>query len=360
MPKLPPIIDQTLDRLRDHDHLRALAPASDLVDFTSNDYLGLAQESMQRSVTGATGSRLLSGNRTGHEEIERFGADFFRSEGALLFNSGYVANLGLLGSVAKRGDTILYDAEVHASIRECIFLSESFSYKFRHNDLDHLRFLLQKASGSVFVVTEGLFSMGGTLAPLPDLVLFCRKNSAHLIVDEAHSTGIYGPQGSGLVVEMGLENEVFARMHSFGKAPGWMGGMVVGAAELKEFLVNRSRPFIYTPALPNGLAEGLVRRLERIALMDPERQQLWDKRPFLAGCLPGRIPDFRSPGVPIVHPGNREIRELAGKVQAAGYDVRPILSPTVKAGQEQLRIVLHHFNTQKDLGGLADALRNSL
>ena len=249
---------EELVKRENENSLRALKSTAG-IDFSSNDYLGLAfsiplQEKIKQAVSeaskqlGSTGSRLLTGNSSYTEELENTLANYFKGEAALLFNSGYSANTGLLSCIAKREDTIVYDQYCHASIRDGIKLSTSKSYGFKHNDLEDLSKKLANAKGNRYVVVESIYSMDGDFALLKEIETICKLNKALLIVDEAHSTGICGKNGEGYCVQEGIAT--FARVHTFGKAAGYHGACIIGSAKLKEYLINFSKPLIYTTALP--------------------------------------------------------------------------------------------------------------
>lgn len=331
-----------------------------LHDFTSNDYLGLARRAsvggLGNEAAGATGSRLLSGNHAAHEDLERFCAEYFQGESALLFNSGYLANLGILSCLPKRGDTILYDERSHASIKDGLRLSPAKRFAFRHNDLSDLDRLLKKAVGTVWIVVEGLYSMDGDHADLSAIVEMAETHGAYVVVDEAHSTGLYGPGGAGLACAAGLQSRILVRVHTFGKAVGMHGAVAVVPASVKQFLVNRSRPFVYTTALPPGLCALLQNRLGEVAAAEAERQALAGLCGQFLEALGRPVEGLWSPIVPFVVPGNDVVKALAGKVRAAGFDLRPILSPTVPAGEERLRIVLHSFNSPAQIEKLVGIL----
>ena len=246
---------------------RQLRSANALIDFCSNDYLGFARSvelklAIQQAWAdhstarnGATGSRLLAGQTLLANDVEVELATFYQTESALIFNSGYDANVGLLACLPRTGDILLTDELIHASMIDGARLSYAARYRFRHNDLDDLEAKLKEAcrtlkNGQVFVAVESVYSMDGDVAPLRELVALCEYYGAALVVDEAHATGLYGPNGQGLVVALGLQDRVFARIHTFGKALGVHGAAVVGPAILREYLINFARTFIYTTALP--------------------------------------------------------------------------------------------------------------
>ncbi|AMM52488.1 8-amino-7-oxononanoate synthase [Rufibacter sp. DG15C] len=349
-------------------------PTTGLVDFCSNDYLGLASstdltqlveaELAVNHLHGATGSRLLSGNSVYAQDLEAALAHFHRAEAALLFNSGYAGNVGFFSSVPQRGDTILYDEASHASMKDGIRLSFAQSFAFRHNDLDDLKAKLKRAHGDVYVAVESLYSMDGDTAPLAELAVFCQEHGLYLVVDEAHSNGIYGLNGEGLVVELGLEEKVFARIMTFGKALGGHGAAVIGPKALQEFLLNFSRAFIYTTALPFASLATIKAAYQLLPSLDQDREtlkklakqyqnQLTESGVFGLnsgkGTKNGPIQSWHLAD-PVA------LKQFAGTVQEAGFDVRPIFSPTVPVGTERLRIVLHAFNTQEQLQQLCSLL----
>ena len=346
-------------------------PTAGLVDFSSNDYLGLSRhlavrQAQRAAAAGSTGSRLLTGNSAPAQELETRVASFHRAEAALLFNTGYTANLGFFATIPRRGDTVLYDADSHASVKEGIRAGQAKAWSFRHHDLADLERKLMRTTGVVFVAVEALYSMGGDQAPLPALAAFCQRHGLHLIVDEAHSTGVYGPQGEGLVVELGLENAVFARIITFGKALGSQGAAIIGAAVLRDYLVNFCRAFIYTTALPPLTIAGLAAAYDLLPALAEERAKLLDLSDYLKGQL-NSVPGLYVPADShVIHPvfftnpvGPEPIRRLAAAVRAAGFDGRPIVAPTVPAGTERLRLIAHAFNTRAQIDGLAEALARS-
>lgn len=345
--------------------------ATGLVDFSSNDYLGLSRHPQVRAAVqaaahlpaGSTGSRLLTGNSAAAEALETTLAQFHRAEAVLLFNSGYAANLGFFAAVPKRGDTILYDEASHASVKDGIRGSFATAWSFRHNDVADLRRKLTRASGAVFVAVEALYSMDGDVAPLAELAALCREQELYLVVDEAHTNGLYGPHGEGLVVELGLEDDVFARILTFGKALGSQGAAVAGPAVLRDYLLSFSRPFIYTTALPPLTIAALTAAYELLPALQPEREQLFALSDYLKATL-NAVPGLRVPTEShVIHPvfftnnpGPAHVRAVAATAQAAGFDVRAIVSPTVPVSTERLRLIVHSDNTKAEIDELAAVL----
>ncbi len=336
-----------------NNSLRTLVVHNNRTDFCSNDYLGISTNHLLKSNdglrSGSTGSRLLAGNYKMIEEAESIIASFHQSESALIYNSGYDANVGLLSCVPQRGDTIIYDQLSHASIRDGIRISFAESFSFSHNNLEELETRLKQASGNVFVVTESVFSMDGDYAPLKELCALCRKFSANVIVDEAHATGIIGERGEGLVQHLKLQDEVFARIHTFGKALGTHGAAVLGSRTLKEYLINFSRAFIYSTALPETTTDHIIQSYQLFPGMIEERKKLNDLISiFQSSEIKFEKLKSNTPIQGVIVPGNEEARALAKRLQDNNLDVRAILYPTVPKGAERLRIVLHSFNSVEE------------
>ncbi|AKD03832.1 8-amino-7-oxononanoate synthase [Pontibacter korlensis] len=352
--------------------LRALKTTTGLTDFCSNDYLGLARSEKLRALIhkeevkhkhlplGATGSRLLSGHHPLFEELESLIARYHHAEAALLFNSGYAANVGLLSALPQRGDTVFYDEASHASMKDGLRLSFAKSYPFRHNNVKDLRQKLKHAAGQVYVLVESVYSMDGDQAPLRDLAQLCNQQQAALIVDEAHAVGLYGERGEGLVSALGLEQEVFARVLTYGKAMGLHGAAVVGPQILCNFLINYSRAFIYTTGLPTHALEALKCAYTLLPELGEERARvkklahlLYQKLNNLSGirCTPENSVILSV----FLHQPQR-LKELAAALQQNGFDVRPVLPPTVPAGTDRLRVIVHAFNTEEEIEGLVQAI----
>jgi 8-amino-7-oxononanoate synthase len=350
--------------------LRKLRVNPSVIDFCSNDYLGLARSQslfadiekklscMHPISNGSTGSRLLSGNTAYHEKVEDKLAKIFEAESAVIFNSGYSANLAVLSAVPQRGDTILYDELAHASIKDGARLSLAARYAFRHNDVHDLEKKIKKATGRVFIAVESLYSMDGDECPLKEILSLRQKYELIVILDEAHSTGVFGKSGNGLAASRGVANEVDIRVFTFGKAMGVHGACVCGSEKLKQFLINFARPFIYTTAPDMHSLASIESSFEFLASHDrlqielqekinkfaTYRTQLWDQP-----SLPSAIQTF-------IIQGNERVSETAKKLQRRGFDVRAILSPTVPKGKERLRICLHTFNEEPEIRQLLDEL----
>ena len=361
---------QALNRRREEGLLRNLQTENGLIDFCSNDYLGLARSEdllcmaekewsqLLHKKSGSGGSRLLAGNTAYAEALEKEIAQFHRAGSALIFNSGYDANVGLFSCVPRRNDTILYDELIHASVRDGVRLSPAKGFNFRHNDMAHLESRLQKAEGTCFVAVESVYSMDGDYCPLKEIAELCSRYKALLIVDEAHATGVTGEKGEGLSAALGLENEIFARLHTFGKALGCHGAAVLGSPALREYLVNFARSFIYTTALPLQSLVSIRCAYRFFPAMHQERKKLAglvDLFRSASGEAELELTPSDGPIQCILQSGNTRARELAGKAREQGFDVRPILSPTVPEGTERIRVCLHAFNTPGEVSGLIDS-----
>ena len=343
---------------------RQLRLGSQGIDFCSNDYLGIATNGLlhieKEYRSGSTGSRLLTGNYALIEDTEIMIAAFHQAAAGLLFNSGYDANTGLLSAVPQRADTVLYDDLSHASIRDGLRLSLAKSFSFNHNDCIDLEKKLTTAGGNIFVVTEAVFSMDGDLAPLQQIALLCRQYKAHLIVDEAHATGVLGSRGEGLVQALGLAGDCFARIHTFGKALGCHGAIVLGSQLLRDYLINFCRPFMYTTALPPASVAAVAAAYSIFPSMETERQQLQQLVAiFQQADIPFKKLSSSTPVQSVIIPGNENVKQVADACRNNGFDVRAILYPTVPKAAERLRVVMHSFNTEGDLRRLIGVLKGT-
>jgi 8-amino-7-oxononanoate synthase len=363
------LLQKKLAEREQSGNLRTLKPENLLADFCSNDYLGLAQhpglsertqeiyQTTSRS-NGSGGSRLLAGNTQFALDLESWLANLFEAESTLVFPSGYAANSALLSCLPQKGDTVLQDELIHASLREGARLSFAQRFYFRHNDLADLEDKLRHAAGQKFVVAESVYSMDGDFGNLADMLDLCEKYQAQLIWDEAHSTGIWGKNGNGLACEQKQAHRIFARIHTFGKAMGIHGACIAGSRLLMDYLINFARPFIYTTA-PDLHSLAAIRAAFEVLQENPDLQMLirqkirfFRQEATKYPVLTGKIKDSHS-AIQIVQIGGNDLtRQAATALQMAGLDVRAILSPTVKAGEERLRICLHTFNTEAEMENL--------
>ncbi|GAB1855263.1 pyridoxal phosphate-dependent aminotransferase family protein [Flavobacteriaceae bacterium MHTCC 0001] len=375
---LPKKLQKKLDERSIDNALRHLKNQSDLIDFSSNDYLGFSKSEAifdtahsilkTLKVNGATGSRLLSGNHSLYQEVEKNISEFHQCETALIFNSGYNANIGFFSSVPQRSDVILYDEYIHASIRDGITMSNAKSYKFKHNDLKDLSKMLKRSSSTlefaqhnnIYIVTESVFSMDGDTPNLLKLVEVSKKHNALLVIDEAHAIGVFGEKGMGLTQYLNIQNEIFARIITFGKAIGCHGAAILGSHQLKEYLVNFCRSFIYTTALPpHSIATIKAAYIElestenRIALLSNID---FFKKEIQKHHLKSVFVDSDSAIQCCIIPGNNNVKSISHHLQQQGFDVKPILSPTVPKNEERLRFCLHSYNTREDIRNVLNIL----
>ncbi|MBE7640805.1 aminotransferase class I/II-fold pyridoxal phosphate-dependent enzyme [Salegentibacter sp. BLCTC] len=381
MQELPLKLAKSLENRKQERAFRVLNSSSSLIDFSSNDYLGLASSEKiyhkahdvlkQHNIlyNGATGSRLLSGNHKLYALTENLLAEFHQTDAALVFNSGYDANLGFFASVPQRGDFIFYDELAHASIRDGIAISHAKAYKFQHNSIESLQNRLLKIDkqegAAIYIVTESVFSMDGDMAPLEELAKVAEKFNAFLIVDEAHASGIFGEKGQGLVQELGIQHKVFARINTFGKAPGCHGSVILGSKSLKDYLINFSRSFIYTTALPpHSVATILVvyRELYRgISQIQSLKNNIhYFREQVVKNNLESAFLESKSAIQSCIIPGNDQVQYVAQNINKEGFDVKPILSPTVPKDKERLRFCIHAFNSEEEINRVLKILAKLL
>lgn len=384
--KLAENLIQKLENRKQNNSLRKLPVFNNLVDFSSNDYIGFSKsESIFKQThaylleneifqNGASGSRLISGNHSLYQIAETFIAEFHDAESALIFNSGYDANVGFFSAVPQRNDVILYDELSHASIRDGIVMSNAKSYKFNHNDFEDLERLIVKFQSSItgldgpnpiniYIVTETVFSMDGDSPNLEELVALSEKYNCYLVVDEAHTLGVFGEKGEGLTQYLQLHNRIFARIMTFGKGLGCHGSVILGSTDLKEYLVNFARSFIYTTGLsPHSVATILIAyqqlQIEKETI-EKLRQNivLFNQQKNLLGLKPMFVRSKSAIQSAIV-PGNENAKQLAQQLQDKGFDIKAILSPTVPEGQERLRFCIHSYNSEEEINQVLELLGN--
>ena len=363
-----------LNELRSQGRYRSLAVPSGQ-DFSSNDYLGYGRKSpLARDEnrhnglcqTSGTASRLLRGNDPIWDELESLLATWHGAEAALMMTSGYTANEGLLSTIVAANDWVASDQFNHASIIDGVRPSRPNLFVFQHNDLNHLedglRTAFRSAKGERFVITESLNSMEGDRAPLLQMSSLAERYGAHLIVDEAHATGCFGPQGSGLVDEAGLRSRVLATIHTGGKALGVHGAYICGSQLLKQYLLNRCRHLIFSTALPPALGHWWRTAIPWVQQDESGRNTLRRN----AGLFRTELTrlDIDAAGtdqiVPIILGADDRACRAALRLQALGYDIRPIRPPTVPANTARLRISIHADHDQNMLLQLAQALQETL
>jgi len=363
--KFPETLQEKLDKRKDEGSFRLLKISdSSLVDFSSNDYLGFSKsqaisEFAQRKLKeyssqlhGATGSRLLSGNYPLITDFETYLAKQYDAESALIFNSGYDANLGLISSVAQRHDLILYDELSHASIRDGISLSPAHSYKFQHNNLKDLEAKLSKFQNqfeTIYVITEHVFSMDGDEVDVEAALEVCETYGACFILDEAHAIGTLSKTGY-----RDLGNKIFARIITFGKSFGSHGAVILGSQDLQDYLINFAKSFIYTTALGQ---DTIARNWAAHDYLRTQSQDFESLRSIISYFLEtlkthelaSYFIESNSAIQSCVIGGNQKVKTISNQLQAEGFDVRPILSPTVPKGSERLRFCLHSYNTEAEI-----------
>lgn len=353
---------------------RALIPRSGF-DFASNDYLGLASAPELRAAVidaleggvpiGSGGSRLLRGNHEQHELLESEAAAFFGSESALFFSSGYAANATLLSTLPQKGDLVVYDALIHASSHEGMRLGRAECLPARHNDAGAFRELIGRwrrggGKGRVWIAVEGLYSMEGDFAPLDALMELAEDQEAMLIVDEAHTTGVFGPDGRGLAAHLeGRANLVTVR--TCGKALGCEGALVCGPSIVRDFLVNRGRGFIFSTA-PSPIMATAIRAALRLLQTQPERRQRLGALIAYAEqrLVPLSAVRTGSQILPLILGDDEATMRTASKLLEAGFDVRGIRPPTVPDGSSRLRISLTLNVDEAAVDGLSGALEDAL
>ena len=356
--------------------LRSLYEVDSLVDFCSNDYLGLAKsENLSLKIVadfsiathkikaknGATGSRLISGHSELHDTFENLCAQFHESESALLFGSGYDANIGLISAIAQEGHVIFCDSLLHASLIDGLRLGKAERRIFKHNNIQELADLIQEypADTMKWVVVESVYSMDGDQAPLVELAALRDQFNFELIVDEAHSGGIYGSMGQGKVHELGLMEHVFARVITFGKAWGNSGAIVLGSEVLKHFLINFARPFIYSTAPGPQHVSALLTTLSTLKESHQARKNLFQNIAFFRSHLTSELWGNSQTAIQTFFVnGNENVRKLSAKVQKEGFAVKPIVYPSVPAGTERIRITLNALQSQDEILALINILES--
>ena len=382
MIKFPKSLQNKVQQRTQQNALRSLPISNNLIDFVSNDYIGFAKNKVifeqthqllldkNIKINGATGSRLLSGNHNLYSETEDYIARFHQTEAALIFNSGYDANVGFFSAVPQRNDVILFDELCHASIRDGILLSKAKAFKFEHNDLEDMeKRILQiqsnQFSGEIYIITESVFSMDGDCPNLEQVANLAEKLNCYLIIDEAHALGVFGKYetsgGEGLVQSLGLQDKVFARIITFGKGLGCHGAAILGSENLKNYLVNFARSFVYTTGLsPHSVATILIAYQH----LEKEQSQLkalkdniifFNQEKMRLGLKPLFVYSKSAIQCAII-PGNEKVKSIAAQLQQNGFDVKPILSPTVSENQERLRFCLHSYNSETEISEVLQLL----
>ncbi len=345
----------------------------ELISMASNNYMGLANhpaikqaaiKAIEQWGVGAGAARLISGTMRPHQQLEEDLAHFKQVEAALTFGTGYTTNLGLIPSLIDQGGLILADRYCHASLIEACRLSKAQFRLFHHNDVEHVEELLKKRVHGcpTLVVTEGVFSMDGDLAPLPELFKFCKNYDATLLVDDAHGTGVMGGNGRGTIEYFGLNPKGVLQMGTLSKAIGTSGGYVAGTASLKEYLINTSNTFIYTTAPPPAMAAAASAAIQ-IIQNDPERRRrLWDNRNYLYSELKAmgfQLTNTQSPILPIIVRTQETALNMSQALYKAGIYVPAIRPPTVPKNSSRLRLTVSSEHSKDQLLKVLETIRKT-
>ena len=348
---------------------RTLKVRSSGIDFYSNDYLGLAKNEILHQqilnefiaqpslLYGSTGARLISGNSDYLSEMEEMIANEHKVEAALLFSSGYNANLALFSALLTRHDIVLVDENIHRSVHDGIKLSNAKKLKFKHNDLDHLEKLLQRVEERCFIVVESLYSMDGDCAPLIELVELANKYNAALMVDEAHAFGVFG---YGLVHQLGLQHKVFATVVTYGKAMGMSGASILANQLVIDYLINYASPFIYTTAIADFHVTGLRKSYQFIKENKSLQESLQYNISLFRNSGLTSSSNKNSPIQILKFESTNQLTKIKNQLEDAGINTFAVFRPTVVEGEECLRICLHAFNTQEEINQLIEKIKENV
>ncbi len=366
-------LERELDELEQKQRKRKLQPTLG-VDFTSNDYLGLTNSlSLKQRIIatlaesdmplGAGGSRLLRGNHRWHEEAEKDFAAYQNCESSLFFTSGYAANMAVFTALPTRHDVIIFDALVHASIREGIHASFAQKKSFAHNSLESLEAAVQNFpdAKNIYVVVESLYSMDGDESPLKKIASYCNAQGFLLVVDEAHATGLFGQYGRGLIDENGVREQVFLSVHPCGKGLASAGAFICCADVVKQYFVNRARTMIFTTALPPVIALQLSEVIREIQLHPELIERVHQNTAYVRSTLNAGLKKWtmlpgRSPIVPLIIGSDEDACAVALELQSKNIDVRPIRPPTVAEGTSRFRMTISAMHTQAQLEHLCESI----
>lgn len=372
---IPPILLIALRLRHENNLLRNLPHLFNGIDFISNDYLGFSKLNLlskkiegdyiaEMKITGSGGSRLISGNSVFIEDIEKKIAHHHQAEAALVFNSGYDANLGLLSSVPQKNDLVITDEFIHASIYDGVRLSFAKHYKFKHNSISDLEELLQRHAShfeNVYIVVESVYSMDGDEAPLLDIVSLREKyKNVFVIVDEAHAIGVFGKKGAGLCQVYGIEEQCFARVYTYGKAMGCHGAAIVGSNDLRNYLINFARSFIYTTALPIHSVAAISAAYDLLEDNTQQNQLQNNIAYFIESVkhINGFIKSKSAIQCMLLH-SNQKAMALENALLKQSILCKAVKSPTVKAGTERIRFCLHAYNTKEEIDLLLNYLQTA-
>jgi len=378
-------INEELESLKRSEMLRGLRTLTgpqgtrirvngrEYISFCSNDYLGLAGstelieaavEAARRFGFGSGAARLVTGNMQPHAELERLIADFEGTEDAVLFSTGYMANIGTITALVGQGDLVIGDKLNHGSLIDGCRLSRATFRFYEHRDVTDLEKRLAKADRfrRTLVVTDSVFSMDGDIAPLAEIAEACRKRGAMLMVDEAHATGVFGEHGRGVAEHLGVEGEVHVRMGTLSKAVGSFGGFVAGTTALADYLRNKARSFILTTAPPPSVCAAAAAGLNIIRARPELRQRLWKNVEQVISVLKDAGVPFRSGGTPIIPivlgEAGRAVT-VSRRLEERGIMIPPIRPPAVPAGTSRLRLTVSAAHSQEEIAALGRAFRET-
>lgn len=359
--------EEALEKRKLNGTLRTLQTRQKGIDFYSNDYLGFAGnqefqkmllEAVQdnpRLLTGSTGSRLISGNTEIITETENFIAREHQYESALLFPSGYNANLALFSALPQRHDSIIIDEKIHRSIHDACKMSNCRKLKFKHNDCDHLENILKRQQSKVYIAVESLYSMDGDIAPLAEIAKLAEKYNAGLIIDEAHAFGVFG---YGLVDSLKLQKKVLATVVTYGKALGTNGAAILTHTVIKSYLINFASPFIYTTSSHDFQWMSIFKGYHFLNANRKLLTQLQENIKIFRWQKIKTPSHENSPIQAVIIPDNEQLKALKNTLSDQGFLTYAIFSPTVKECTERLRICIHSFNKTKDIIDLTQTIKN--
>lgn len=343
--------------------LRSLSSFDGMIDLVSNDYLGLKNVQFNDvENVASTGSRLISGNSSVAQNAESDLASFFGWESGLCFNSGYDANLAIFSALPQKGDVVLYDEHIHASVRDGIRLSHAKAYSFKHNDVRDLERLLAKfKKETIYIAIEGIYSMHGDISPIAEILELIDPSRMYVIIDEAHSCGVIEKEGKGISSLLDVDDQLFIKLVTFGKGYGGHGACVLADQDTKEYLINFARPFIYTTALPDA-AYSYMSKIAR-----------YEEIPAKIECLKRNIKRFReeikdvtlisdeqSPIQVIRYSELSALKKVVAVASEKNIAVKLVQAPTVKKGEECIRVCLHATNIEHEIIELAQIINENI
>ncbi len=343
-----------------------------LINFGANDYLGLSWNSKELPIilasptTGSGSAPLISGYSQQHSDLESAIARFEGSEAAIVFSTGYAANVGTISAIAREGDLLLSDSLNHASLIDGCRLSKAKSIVYPHNDIQAIGVILKQHRASFrrcYLATDTLFSMNGDLANLTEIARLAQDFDMTVIVDEAHATGVYGPNGRGWVEECGLEDSIAVRIGTLSKSIGCVGGFVHGSQVLVDYLRNFARTYVYSTSMPESVAWNASRNIQKLSEMNAERTQIRETSKDFRSRLVGhglRVPIGDSPIIPIFLESPTKTISASHRVREMGFFVPAIRPPTVPDDQCMLRISLSIHHTEEQLNRLLDGLLDAV